>query len=109
MTKKYHYMILVSGLFTTLGYADVKHSGYNFDNPIVQNNSAVQAATSGNRVAEFNRQKQLRCWQKGQLIVTESGWDPSDKDNSAMSFRKGPQTMSLFEFGETFCIYTGEK
>lgn len=74
-----------------------------------QNTPVVQAATAGNRVAEFKRYEQLRCWQEGQLIAAESGWNPGPNQKFDLSFTRGSQKLTTYSFGETFCIYIGEQ
>lgn len=71
------------------------------------NSQNVQAATSANRVAEFDRDQLLRCWQRGHLITTEGGWKPAQTLNETKKFVKGNRELLLLEFGETFCIYNG--
>ena len=71
-------------------------------------NRSVQSNSNANKIAEFDRDKLLRCWQHGQLIATERDWDRVNSQLGEVLFNKGSQKMSLYEFGETFCIYTGE-
>jgi len=89
--------------------AEVKYS--TFDKDLAKANSTAKALSSGNaanQVAAFDREQLLRCWQKGQLISNDRGWKPLDKKAISASFKNGSQDMFLYEFGETFCIYTGE-
>ncbi len=99
----------VSATLITNASAEVQYS--TFDKDLAKANSTAQALSSGNaanQVAEFDRQQLLRCWQEGQLISNDRGWKPNDKQAISASFKNGSQDMFLYEFGETFCIYTGE-
>ncbi len=89
--------------------ADVKYS--NFDEDLARANSTaktVSARKAANQVADFDRELLLRCWQEGQLISSDRGWKPQNKSASTATFNSGDQEMLLYQFGETFCIYTGE-
>jgi len=69
---------------------------------------AVVGVTSEvNQAAQFDKSKLLRCWQEGELIVAENGWDLIDSKASALMIQNGKQ-MSVYAFGETFCMYLGD-
>lgn len=100
---------MVLSLFCVTTFADVKYS--NFDENLAQANSTaktVNARKVANQVADFDRELLLRCWQEGQLISSDRGWKPLNKSASTATFKSGDQEMLLYQFGETFCIYTGE-
>jgi hypothetical protein len=95
--------------------AEVKYSNFDEDlakaNSLANPNTVAKTVSSGNasnQIAEFNSEKLLRCWQEGQLISTDRGWRPQDKQGIEATFKNGSQGMYLYDFGETFCIYTGE-
>jgi hypothetical protein len=110
--------LLIMSLLMTLSVpakAEVKYS--NFDEDLAKANSranpntvakTVSSGNASNQIAEFNSEKLLRCWQEGQLISTDRGWRPQDKQSINATFKNGSQGMYLYNFGETFCIYTGE-
>lgn len=96
-------------ILSSKSYAEVKYS--TFDKDLAKANSTSKTLSSGsaaNQVAEFDREQLLRCWQEGQLISNDRGWKPQNKQSSSVSFNNGSQEMLLYQFGETFCIYTGE-
>ena len=89
--------------------AEVQYS--TFDEDLAQANSTAKTLSSrnaANQVAAFDREQLLRCWQEGQLISNDRGWKPQDSKAIAATFKSDTQDMFLYQFGETFCIYTGE-
>ncbi len=55
---------------------------------------------------KFDQHKLLRCWQDGKLIMAENGWNANSQQGKII-MSKGNQKMSVFEFGNTFCVYLG--
>jgi len=69
---------------------------------------SVVGVTNGvNQSAQFDKSRLLRCWQEGELIVAENGWDLIDSKGAALMTQGGKQ-MSVYAFGETFCMYLGD-
>ena len=90
-------------------FSEVQYS--NFEEDLAKANSSGKTYSSGeatNKIADFDRKKVLRCWQEGQLISSDRGWKPQSRQAISAEFQSGSQEMLLYEFGETFCIYTGE-
>ena len=118
LTKQSPVVLLLASLLLAVSVAtkaEVKYS--NFDEDLAKANSqanpntvakTVSSSNASNQIAEFNSEKLLRCWQRGQLISTDRGWRPKDKQSIEATFKNGSQGMYLYDFGETFCIYTGE-
>lgn len=53
---------------------------------------------------QLDKTKLLRCWQYGQLIVAENGWqNPSAEGKTILT--KGGERMIGYDYGETFCLY----
>jgi len=61
-----------------------------------------------NQEAQFDKSKLLRCWQRGKLIVAENGWQLINQSSDTI-MSKGKGRMTVYNFGDTFCMYLGEK
>jgi len=108
-TKVIQFTVVSMLMVSALAQAEVKYS--NFDQDLARANSKAKTYSSGdaaNQVAEFDREQLLRCWQEGELISNDLGWAPDNKADSSASFSSGSKQLLLYQFGETFCIYTGE-
>lgn len=55
---------------------------------------------------QFDKRKLLRCWQYGQLIVAENGYQSPGPSGQTI-LTKGASRMTGFDFGDTFCLYLG--
>lgn len=67
--------------------------------------SSVDMQTSG------AKERYLRCWQSGRLIIDETGWDylPTAPNGRELAFGvDGKVTKRLFVNGETTCLYSNE-
>ncbi len=91
---------------------EIKSSG-NLAVPRVNSNSvvvkSVNDVTPGNTTFkdhQFDKRKLLRCWQYGQLIVAENGYQSPGPSGQVM-LTKGAERMTGFDFGDTFCLYLG--
>lgn len=69
--------------------------------------SVVGVTSDVNQSAQFDKSRLLRCWQEGELIVAENGWNLIDSDTPALMTQSGKK-MSVYAFGETFCMYLGD-
>lgn len=56
----------------------------------------------------IEHKSQFRCWQHGQLIVDKTNL-VSPTVLSAHLVGQGNSTLKTYDFGETFCLYTGEE
>jgi len=56
---------------------------------------------------KLDKNKLFRCWQYGQLIVAENGFNTPGPDGKVL-LSKGGTRLTGFDFGETFCIYMGD-
>ncbi len=56
----------------------------------------------------FESVNQFRCWQDGRLIVDEHNLQPLAASKVKL-MQQESTTLSVYDFGETFCLYTGEK
>ena len=54
----------------------------------------------------LDKQKLLRCWQYGQLIVAENGFSSPGAEGETILTKTG-ERLTGFDFGETFCLYQG--
>ncbi len=66
------------------------------------------SASKSGQVTDFpySSDNQLRCWQKGDLIVLENDWKPVDSGKGSL-LRNGSKRLHAYDYGETFCIYLG--
>lgn len=69
--------------------------------------SVVGVTSAVNQSAQFDKSKLLRCWQEGELIVAENHWELKDPSAGVLMTQNGKK-MSVFQFGETFCMYLGD-
>ena len=54
-----------------------------------------------------NKSKTFRCWQYGELIVAESGYEAPSSAGKALLSKQGKQ-LTGFDFGETFCLHVSK-
>lgn len=102
-------------VLSSLSYADVSFSEQDVKKVvpkesaanITHHESVVGRSDDINKSADFDKSELIRCWQEGELIVAENGW-LNPNNSGAVILERGNQKMSVWEFGETFCMYLGE-
>lgn len=82
----------------------VVNKSHAIDRVAIPNAGNVSSLT--NQEAQFDKENLLRCWQKGELIVNESGLELAEGNElSGLEFSKKGRKIRAYQYGETFCMY----
>jgi len=110
MTTKPNLLLLVLGftlmydLPINVSQAEVRDNSPSA--PEVQDSSVVDTTSHLKSAKQaWIKPRQIRCWQRGRLIVEENDWYLKKIGEQVSFTRKEDQTLYMFNFNDTFCIY----
>ena len=99
--------LTITGSVTSIR-AEVRDNGPTSTTPqnadVVDNISYLDSAKQA-----WIKPRQIRCWQRGRLIVEENDLYLQKIGEQVSFSRNNNQLLHMFNFGDTFCIYRQSK
>ena len=99
-------IILATILFGAIGISHseiIRHE--NFKAKPEMNNVTIIDRPDLHNSDYIYKKNQLRCWQDGDLIVVENGWQPTEGYKKVIMSKEN-KNLYFYDYGETFCLYT---